>query len=308
MEGLANECYNLIKDQRDMGASFSTIFNMAWYGLKPLPLGKTDLTKAPTVEDDGIFFGEYVEGQPGVQPERVGPYCTTFNPGYDPNLPLYEEWPLFAALRAANAPGAPAYSEWAVIDKAQYEAPAPQPATPYKEVMYVGNPTSRAKTILDGQGVVWTNTLKTPASALLIVDGSSDLTPADAKTIANASAKGADIWIWGITPGTVESFASVLPGWLSVAELTRSSYLPEQRSWTRGFNNSDFYFCELQKSDASKYTLSGDLVEGGEVLLNACPTDWRLWNKRPEEIKTAGTLRSENECDSPLPVFVKYPG
>mgnify|MGYP006922421663 CR=1 FL=1 len=72
MEGLANECYNLIADQRNMGASFSTIFNMAWYGLKPLPLGKRDITVAPSLEDDGIFFGEYVEGVPGVQPERVG--------------------------------------------------------------------------------------------------------------------------------------------------------------------------------------------------------------------------------------------
>ena len=81
MEGLANECYNLIKDQRDMDASFSTVFNMAWYGLQPLPLGKKDISTTPSVEDDGIFFGEYVEGVPGVQPERVGPYSTTLMGG-----------------------------------------------------------------------------------------------------------------------------------------------------------------------------------------------------------------------------------
>lgn len=40
MEGLANECYNLIANQRRLGASYSTVFNMAWYALKPLPLGK----------------------------------------------------------------------------------------------------------------------------------------------------------------------------------------------------------------------------------------------------------------------------
>ena len=82
MEGLANECYNLIVNQRQMGASYSTVFNMAWYALKPLPLGKKDKSKAPTVEADGVFFGDYKEGVPGVQPERAGPYCTTFNPGY----------------------------------------------------------------------------------------------------------------------------------------------------------------------------------------------------------------------------------
>ncbi len=50
MEGLANECYNLIVNQRQMGASYSTVFNMAWYALKPLPLGKKDKSKSPTVE------------------------------------------------------------------------------------------------------------------------------------------------------------------------------------------------------------------------------------------------------------------
>lgn len=40
-------------------------------------------------------------------------------------------------------------------------------------------------------------------------------------------------------------------------------------------------------------------------MLNACKTDWRKWNKRPEEIKTAGTIRSEYECTAATPVFVK---
>lgn len=305
MEGLANECYNLIKDQRDMDASFSTVFNMAWYGLQPLPLGKKDISTTPSVEDDGIFFGEYVEGVPGVQPERVGPYSTTFNPGYDPNLPLYREWPLFAALRAANAPAGPAYSEWAEIDKSKYNAPAANPTEKYKEIFFVGDNSARVKTILDAQGVIWASKLKSPSSALLIVDGSKPLSRDNEKIIATARAKGADVWVWGITPESVESFAAIFPYSLNVENLSRASYLPEQRSWVRGLNNSDFYFCELQKADASKYSLSGAFVDNGEILINACRTDWRKWNKRPEEIKVAGTIRSENECTSALPVFVK---
>lgn len=305
MEGLANECYNLIKDQRDMDASFSTVFNMAWYGLQPLPLGKKDISTTPSVEDDGIFFGEYVEGVPGVQPERVGPYSTTFNPGYDPNLPLYREWPLFAALRAANAPAGPAYSEWAEIDKSKYNAPAANPTEKYKEIFFVGDNSARVKTILDAQGVIWASKLKSPSSALLIVDGSKPLSRDNEKIIATARAKGADVWVWGITPESVESFAAIFPYSLNVENLSRASYLPEQRSWVRGLNNSDFYFCELQKADASKYSLSGAFVDNGEILINACRTDWRKWNKRPEEIKVAGTIRSENECTSARPVFVK---
>lgn len=308
MEGLANECYNLIKDQRDMGASFSTVFNMAWYALQPLPLGKEDITTAPSLEDDGIFFGEYREGVPGVQPERVGPYCTTFNPGYDPNLPLYREWPMFAALRAANAPAGPAYSTWAKIDKSQYEAPAAEPAKPYKSVSFLGNNDSRVKNIFDAQGVVWSKLPKSGKDCLVIVDAT---TAPDAKlieTLGKAMNSGADVWFWGINPETAAAFASLLPDKLTVEELSRSSFIPEQRSWVRGLNNSDLYFCEIQQSDAAKHTLSGPFVDNGEVLLNACRTNWRRWNKRPEEIKTAGTLRSENECTAALPVFVKYPG
>ena len=69
--------------------------------------------------------------------------------------------------------------------------------------------------------------------------------------------------------------------------------------------HADFYFCEVQRQDAAKYTLSGPFVEEGEVLVEACRTDWRRWNKRAEEMKTASLLRSEYECTAPLPVFVK---
>lgn len=147
--------------------------------------------------------------------------------------------------------------------------------------------------------------MKSPSSALLIVDGSKPLSRDNEKIIATARAKGADVWVWGITPESVESFAAIFPYSLNVENLSRASYLPEQRSWVRGLNNSDFYFCELQKADASKYSLSGAFVDNGEILINACRTDWRKWNKRPEEIKVAGTIRSENECTSALPVFVK---
>ena len=307
MEGLANECYNLIANQRKMGASYTTVFNMAWYALKPLPLGKRDISKIPTVNEDGIFFGEYREGVPGIQPERVGPYSTTFNPGYDPTLPLYQEWPMYGALRAANAPGAPAWSPYAVIDKSQYEAHETTPITDnYKEVVFIGNPNSKVKQLLDGQGVIFTSKVTNPSSLLYIVDGSQTLDTTAKKEIQKQIAKGADIWIWGITPETVNGYNKILPVPVALDVLKRSSFLPVQKAWMRGLNNSDFYFCELQKADACNYSLKGTLVEEGDVLLNACKTDWRKWNKRPEEIKTAGTIRSEYECTAATPVFVKY--
>lgn len=306
MEGLANEVYNLIADQRKMGAAYTTVFNMAWYALQPLPLGKKNLSTTPDINEDGIFFGEYVEGVPGVQPERVGPYCTTFNPGYDPSLPLYKEWPMYAALRAANAPGQPEWCEWAVIDKKQYEAPEAINAEPYSAVVFIGTADSRLKTLLDEQGVVFSSKVKNPATALYIVDASVVPSASEIAALSSAYTKGADVWMWGLTPESLRSFSSLLPLEVKLSELTRSSFLPVQKSWMRGLNNSDFYFCELQKGDACKYALSGTLVEEGDVLLNACPTEWRKWNKRAEEIKTGGTLRSENESPVNKAVFVKY--
>lgn len=306
MEGLANESYRLISEQRKMGASYSCVFNMVWYSLKPLPLGKKDLTTAPDIHKDGIYFENYREGVPGVQPERMGPYCTTFNPGYDPSLPLYEPWPMYDALRAANAPGGPAWSPYAEIDKKQYEAPAPVLAEPYQAVVFFGEEESKLKNIMDTQGVVFSTKVKDPSAALCIVDGSRALTADEQKTLEDYAAKGADVWIWGLTPQMVDAYNRLLPMPVALDELKRSSFLPVQKSWIRGLNNSDFYFCELQRADVCRYTLKGALVDEGDVLLNACRTDWRAWNNRPEEIKTAGVLRSENECTAALPVFVKY--
>ena len=307
MEGLANECYNLIANQRRLGASYSTVFNMAWYALKPLPLGKKDCSTAPSVNEDGIFFSEYREGIPGVQPERVGPYSTTFNPGCDPTLPLYQEWPMYSALRAANAPGEPTWSPYAVIDKTQYEAiKSAGMIENYKEVVFIGNPTGKIKQLLDAQGVVFTSKITTPVSLLYIIDASQALSANTRKEIQKHLLKGADIWLWGLVPETINEYNEILPLPVALDRLKRSSFLPIQKSWMRGLNNSDFYFCELQKADACDYSLKGTLVEEGEVLLNACKTDWRQWNKRPEEIKTAGTIRSEYECTAATPVFVKY--
>jgi len=299
MEGIAIETYDLLSAQRGNGASYSTVFNMAWYGLQPLPLGKADVTTAPTLED-GISFSEYQEGVYGIQPERMGPYCTTFNPGYDPSLPLYRPWPMFDAMRAANAPGCPAASRWADEPAKKYgeSHPAPQ----YDKVYYIGRPDSQMKDVLDRVGVVFSQYnakkfAKSSERALFLVDASE---PQQLPYTGNA-----DVMLWGLTPETAAAFAAVLPQPLEVASLRRSSFLPEQKSFMEGISNSDMYFCEVQREEVSRYTLGGRFVEQGEVLLNACRTDWRKWNKRPEELKTAATLRSENECTASLAVIAR---
>ena len=305
MEGLAHEAYQLISAQRANGASYTTVFNMVWYALKPLPLGHHDVTRVPDVERDGIFFGPFEEGVPGVQPERLGPYGTTFNPGYDPSLPLFDPWPMYEALRAVNAPGGPAWSPFAEVDKTRY-APLPaQLAEPYAEVLFIGEESSQLKALMDMQGVHFSTKLTQPTHALYLVDGSRIPDASVLAALKKGQEKGADLWIWGLRPETVEGFAPVLPHSLTLDTLPRASFLPRQLSWTRGLGNSDFYFCELQRTPANRFTLKGPFVDEGTVLLEACRTDWNTWNKRPEDAKTAAVIRSEYETVAATPVLVR---
>jgi beta-galactosidase len=306
MKGLANECYHLIANQRNMGASYISVFNMVWYALQPLPLGKKDLSTPPSLDGDGIFFPGYTEGVPGVQPERMGPYCTTLNPGYDPSLPLYAPWPMYDAMRAANAPGKPAWSPYMEVKEIPQSTKDVEPLKSYKEVVFIGKDDSLLKQMMDAQGVRFSAKVTVPRELLYIIDGTEILDSDRKKTVLQNIAKGADIWIWGIVPQTIGEYNTILPLPVVVEKRETSSFIPESKSWMTGLKNSDFYFCEIQKSNASGFGLSGEFVEQGDVLLNACNTDWRKWNKRPEELKTAAVLRSENEAKGAAPTFVKY--
>lgn len=305
MKGIANEVYHLLADQRNNGASYVSVFNMAWYGLKPLPLGKKDLTTKPSLTEDGIYFSDYKEGIPGVQPERIGSYCSTFNPGYDPSLPLYDPWPMYEAMRAANAPGGPEWSPYMEL-KEQEKHIIKTPLKQYKEVVFIGKEDSPLKQILDAQSVEFTSKTTNTDHLLYLIDGTEVPNQIQKSSIEKNINRGADIWIWGITPETTKEYNKILPLPITLEKRAISSFIPTDKSWVTGLKNSDFYFCEIQKSNASEYGLSGEFVTEGEILLNACNTDWRKWNKRPEELKTAATVRSEQEAKGAAPTFVKY--
>ena len=227
----------------------------------------------------------------------MGPYCTTLNPGYDPSLPLYSTWPLYDALRAANAEPQSAWSPWAEVDTLRFRHQNIANPVSYTSVVYLGRTDSPLKIALDQQGVTFSQKPAKKGRTLFIIDGADQ----NSRMPSLKDNTTCDVWLWGVTPATVSNFN--LP--LKLDELKRSSFLPEDRSWTAGLQNADFYFCESQKTDAASYTLKGRFVEEGEILLNACRTDWRRWNQRPEELKTAGLLRSEQETTQALPVLVK---
>ena len=304
MEGLAYECYDLIAMQRRHNASYVSVFNIAWYALKPLPLGLADTTRPPTLEDGVFLTKPYVEGKPGVQPERIGPYSTTFNPGYDPSLPLYDPWPMFDAIKAANASGGPAPSKWSKIPAEKEEEPVAH-RQPYSSVTFMGEDDSKLYVHLSARGVDFSDNIIVPENSMVFVDGTYAVNAQEAAELKEILAKGGDVLIWGITPQTQDAFNQLLSSAVKVTDRKATSLLVNSNAQpVSGLKHSDFYFCEIQTTPVMEYGLTGDFVKNGEVVLAACDTDWLCWNKVDECIKTAAVLRSERETKPSGAAFV----
>ena len=294
MEGLAIEAYELIEGQRAVNASYCSVFNLVWYGLQPLALGLSDTSRPYTI-DDGIFFGPYREGQPGVQPERLGPYCSTLNPGYDPKLPLYRTWPLADAIKAAYAPGGPAPSPWDHRISPTKSAAAPAPTI--RQIVVLANENSSLAGRLNALGANVAKVNDTAAPQYVVIDGLEPPTdPALRGKIAQWVNGGATCLVIDPEKTSIEAVDALLPISVQLSERSASSLVIKDNSTvTAGMDDSDFYYTETLTHPIIRHGLSGPFVDKGRVLLEACNADWSTWNNAPEPIKTAALLRSERE-------------
>jgi beta-galactosidase len=286
MEGLAAEAYRLIGKQLEYNATYASVFNIVWYGLKPLAFGLRDTTLAP-LPSDGVFFPPFREGVPGVQPERIGAYSSTLNPGYDPSLPAYMPWPLFDAIKAINA-------NLPMVRFPAEESPVPLPVDRHDiaEAAILSSDDSRLREELEEIGVSFT---KTPAAPLLIIDGKSPpILPK--KTFDTCLKNGGTILVSGISPEGMNRLNELLPYAMDLTERKATSFVKKADDPVLySLSNKDYYFTELTRNPVMQYGLSGDIVRHGTVLLEACNTDWSRWNSRPEYLKTAAVYRSERE-------------
>ncbi|BCM93550.1 beta-galactosidase BoGH2A [Abditibacteriota bacterium] len=295
MEGIAIEAYEKIAEQRKLHADYASVFNLVWYGLKPLEIGFPETTHPSTLKD-GIFFGPYREGVPGVQPERLGPYSTTLNPGYDPRLPLYKPWPLFDAIKAAFAAGGPASSPWAHRSTAPRNASTPLPAGARLTVL--GAPASRLSAQLNALGATVDDGKELDNANIIVIDGANP--PSDTALLQQVEERvksGATCLVWGLSPDGLPPVNMLLPQKVELNQRGASSLIVRGTSpLLAGLGNNDFYFTEILPGDVITHALEGPFVKNGRVLLEAPSTDWRKWNFQGETIKTAATLRSEREA------------
>ena len=303
MEGLAIEAYQLIEKQLEYKAAYASVFNIAWYGLKPLEFGMKDITRAP-IPEDGIFFPAFKEGAPGMQPERLGPYTSTINPGYDPALPLYSPWPMFHAIQAVNATPKRPYT----IAQTDYMPEISKPAS-LPEAGIIASDKSPLKEQWQELGVSFMEITKKQLPSLLIIDGEDPGLDASAKqTIDACLAKGGKVLVWGISPEAIDKLNTILPYPLELTDRMATSFLKKTDDLLIGtLNNKDYYFTEQTRQPVMKHGLSGEIVRSGEVILEACNTDWIRWNSRSEFLKTAAVYRSEREAKPGGAAIVKVP-
>lgn len=305
MEGLAYECYDLLTSQQKYGANYQSVFNIVWYGVQPLPFGKSDLTHAPTL-DEGVFFDKYVEGIPGMQPERLGPYCSTLNPGYDPQLPLYRPWPMFDAIRDANKG----------VTDSLWAHPPPKPLA---QTVTSTNGTGRLSYLAENgtalaqklarsgvQTSVYSET--NGRTDFLLIDGSTEPNPVAIGTMKAAVDKvlgdGGTVWVWDVRPSGAAAVSKILGQEIDVARRVTTSFVVKQPdTLAAGLDNAALNFADADEPAQISYALTGEFVKGAQDVLDACPVDWRRWN-RSEQVKTASIFRSQVENPGPLTAIV----
>jgi len=301
MEGLAYECYGLLSGQQKYGAAYQSVFNLVWYAVQPLPLGKRDLSR-PIVAGEGIFFGEYREGVPGMQPERLGPYTTTLNPGYDPKLPLYLAWPMFDAIRDANLHQT--NSRWAKPPAVDAAKSVSSTNGGTKTLGYLPENGGRLAQTFARVGVKLSPCVDDAKPDFLLLDGSQIADERQASQLKNAVDKmlgqGGTVWIWNINPAGAKCLSGWFGGELVASPRIASSFVVKQNdALLAGLDNAGLYFSEGDDWRQMAFGLGGNFLQDAQVVLEACPADWRKWNYQGEPVKTAALFRSEVENPAP---------
>jgi len=294
-EALGIDLYRMITQVAKPQLTAFSPSELIWFGLEHLPFGYRTVARPPD-KTDGIFFPNYVEGVPGVQIERLPPYVTTINPGFDPQLPMYKPMAMFDAMKAALDPRGPQPSPW---DKLPAPIPKPVHAAPARKVAHVGFVGDVDGAIFNGLynlGVPLVAGADAAKADLLIVDGeglkASDA--AEATRLAKAVwARGGLVWVMTRNQGAaLPVLGGLLPEPVSMTMRKATSLVHAESSpLVDGFALSDLYFVVKQGgSDIARACLGGPLVDSGRVLLTASNSNWSLFEQQPEAAKCASML------------------
>ena len=246
----------------------------AWFGLEPLPLGYTDHTRPPN-RTDGILFKDEPEGGWGMRPERMPPYVTTFNPGFDKSLPLYRPLGMFLAQKAAQDPAGPLPCHWD-----RYPKKPVRPAPP--------------KDLPEGAAV--------DASAL------DDAKCAELSAVAE---KGGSVLVFVSNAEGLAKANKFAGSRLTLTDRYATQFVrcSETDPAVASFTVDELYFAEAGDKDyerrQAKRCLGG--APEGSVLLEASNTDWSLFNRRGENEKVPAIICYEQMKKPEGTVLAAFP-
>ncbi|HEY4325064.1 MAG TPA: glycoside hydrolase family 2 TIM barrel-domain containing protein [Mucilaginibacter sp.] len=295
-EALAIDVYqNVVKMAKPMLAYFSPS-EVCWFGIEHMNLGYHDYSRLPD-ERDGIFPAKpYEEGKPGYQYERIPPYVTTFNPGLDPELPVYKPLAMFEALKAALAKGGPVASPWDHFQDTSWQKPVyPEPA--YNKAVLIASPDSKLAGLLNRMGI--DIAAGKEKASLIIIDGdnaSAEELGINKKIIDEVHSSGGLVLVF-VSKGQPSTAATqLLPSDLK--------FIPYQTTALQGniqnavgklFNLRDGYFSEMNGDKFMlKQAIGGDILKQGSVVISPAKTDWYLFSGAPENRKCAQELLYEH--------------
>ena len=297
-EALAVDIYQNVACMARPYLAYFSPSEVCWFGIEHLNLGYRDFSRLPDLTD-GIFPSKpYQEGKPGYQYERIPPYVTTFNPGLDPDLPLYKPLPMFEAIKAALAMPAPQANAWDTYKEIPPFIPPDFPDAIYQIACFAGDENGALATFIRDKGIQISKETKTPNLLIIDAETISQQQLLVAKPVSDRIRKYGGL-ILVMTSGESDHLNPVLNDFLpATVKLTerRATALENnpQSTWGKFFTIPNLYFAE-QEGDRFilKRGLSGDLVDKGTVVLHASRTDWSLFNNHPENRKCAQVVLYE---------------
>jgi hypothetical protein len=167
----------------------------------------------------------------------------------------------------------------------------------FSETILFGESSKNLNVFLAYLGVEYhkSTTSESIESQTIIIDGSRDFDNKQSKYISAFLHKGGTVLIFGLVPDTLNSFASILPYPIELAQRDIEHLVKTKPDrLLSGIHSGDLYWIERdQKNPIIRYSIETTQKKNRDILLGVSSLDWRKWNWEAEPIKTAAILKSE---------------